>query len=139
MIVGGIRVVPFLWSRMNQRVLPRFSVYAGFENEAKEVTKHWIQLNCKFLEEYGRNLVRARCLIRLHGGEFPADFARRNNDNRDKLITEGFRRRIRSIGIVNSRISRKESAAESAFVSRRGSYRTMRMEKEEESWNYRSF
>ena len=34
-IVGGIRAVTFLWSRMNQRVLPRFRVYTGFDNEVK--------------------------------------------------------------------------------------------------------
>ena len=50
-IVGGIRAVTFLWSRMNQRVLPRFRVYTGFENEAKKATKHWSQLDCKFFKE----------------------------------------------------------------------------------------
>ena len=32
MIVGGIRVVTFLWSRMNQIVLPRSRVYRGSED-----------------------------------------------------------------------------------------------------------
>ena len=39
-IIGGIRAVTFLWSRMNQRVLSRSRVYTGFETEVKKMTKH---------------------------------------------------------------------------------------------------
>ena len=46
-------MVTFLWNRLNQGMLPRFRVGGGFENETKKTTKHWRQLNRKFLKEPG--------------------------------------------------------------------------------------
>ena len=88
--LGGIRVVTFLWNRMNQKVFLRSSVYTGFEDEARKMKKHWGQLSRKFLKESRQYLARTRCFIRLQRAEYPADFAIWTEKRRKVGVAEVF-------------------------------------------------
>ena len=103
-IVGGIRAVTFLWSRMNQRVLPRFRVKTGFECEAKKATKYWSNLTANSLRYIGKisSLPDALFVLREENN-LPT--LRGEKMIGGTCLLEGFRRRIRSIGIIDSRIS----------------------------------
>ena len=64
-IVGGVGVVTFLRYRLNKCMLPRRRISAGNKNEAKKTTKNRHQFLSKFLQESGRNAVRAWSLVCL--------------------------------------------------------------------------
>ena len=58
-IVEGVGVVTLLRYRLNKCMLPRRRVSAGNKNEAKKMTKNRHQFFSKFLQESGRNAIRA--------------------------------------------------------------------------------
>ena len=58
-IVGGVGAVTLLRNRLNKCMLPRRRISAGNKNEAKKTTKNRRQLLSKFLQESGRNTLRA--------------------------------------------------------------------------------
>ena len=58
-IVGGVGVVTLLRYRLNKYMLPRKRISAGNKNEAKKTTKNRHQFLSKFLQESGRNAIRA--------------------------------------------------------------------------------
>ena len=57
-IVGGVGAVTLLRYRLNKCMLTR-RISAGNKNEAKKTTKNRCQFLSKFLQESGRNAIRA--------------------------------------------------------------------------------
>ena len=64
-IVRGVGAVTFLRYRLNKCMLPRRRIIAGNKNEAKKTTKNRCQFFSKFLQESGRNAIRAASLVCL--------------------------------------------------------------------------
>ena len=58
-IVGGVRAVTLFRYRLNKCMLLRRRISAGNKNEAKKTTKNRRKFLSKFLQESGRNAIRA--------------------------------------------------------------------------------
>ena len=58
-IVGGVGAITFLRYKLNKCMLPRRRISAGIKNEAKKTIKNKCQFLSKFLQESGRNAIRA--------------------------------------------------------------------------------
>ena len=58
-IVGGVGAVTLLRNRLNKCMLPRRRISARNKNETKRMTKNRHQFISKFLQNAGRNAIRA--------------------------------------------------------------------------------